>query len=340
MNVAVLGAGVSGLSCAIRLLEAGHAVVLYAERRTPDTTSDRAAAAFTPFHLDDPVALGWARASYRAFEALARTRGAECGVRLGTLRVFTHERRVGLPPWAACVEGCARLAELPRGALDGFAALVPLIDMRRYMPWLEERFQDELGGEFVHARVLELGELFDEGHELVVQAAGLGARRLANDPAVMPFRGQVVHVPNVLGLDEALCEDARGRPPTYAFGFEDRIVVGGTYEADEWIEECSERELVGAIERARELLRRVGLPRAESLGRQRLAAHAGLRPGRRLGGRDDAVRLEREELDDGRVVVHDYGHGRAGVTLSWGCAEAVRELAEGGAALEFSARSA
>jgi D-amino-acid oxidase len=41
----------------------------------------------------------------------------------------------------------------------------------------------------------------------------------------------------------------------------------------------------------------------------------GLRPVR------PAVRLERE----GRVI-HCYGQGGAGVTLSWGCAEEVREL--------------
>jgi D-amino-acid oxidase len=33
------------------------------------------------------------------------------------------------------------------------------------------------------------------------------------------------------------------------------------------------------------------------------------------------VRLEAEERPGGRVVWHNYGHGGAGVTLSWGCAE-------------------
>jgi len=48
---------------------------------------------------------------------------------------------------------------------------------------------------------------------------------------------------------------------------------------------------------------------------------AGIRPYRRGG-----FRLESEELLDGRHLVHNYGHGGAGVTLSWGCAEEVHAL--------------
>jgi len=38
------------------------------------------------------------------------------------------------------------------------------------------------------------------------------------------------------------------------------------------------------------------------------------------------VRLEAGLLPSGRRVVHDYGHGGSGFTLSWGCADEVARL--------------
>jgi len=53
-----------------------------------------------------------------------------------------------------------------------------------------------------------------------------------------------------------------------------------------------------------------------------LTERVGLRPFRRSG-----VRLERDQLRDGRMVIHNYGHGGSGFTLSWGCAREVVDLA-------------
>jgi D-amino-acid oxidase len=53
-----------------------------------------------------------------------------------------------------------------------------------------------------------------------------------------------------------------------------------------------------------------------------IAERVGLRPFRRSG-----VRLERDQSADGRRVIHNYGHGGAGFTLSWGCAREVLDIA-------------
>ena len=50
----MVGAGVSGLSCAIRLLEKGHDVRVMAKEFSPDLVSDVAAALWYPF-LAHPI---------------------------------------------------------------------------------------------------------------------------------------------------------------------------------------------------------------------------------------------------------------------------------------------
>ena len=55
-----------------------------------------------------------------------------------------------------------------------------------------------------------------------------------------------------------------------------------------------------------------------------LEERVGLRPFRKSG-----VRLEKEKLRDGRLVIHNYGHGGSGFTLSWGCGENVLQIATG-----------
>jgi len=51
-----------------------------------------------------------------------------------------------------------------------------------------------------------------------------------------------------------------------------------------------------------------------------LEERAGLRPCR------SAIRLGAERHSSGKLIVHNYGHGGAGVTLSWGCAREVVQL--------------
>ena len=57
-----------------------------------------------------------------------------------------------------------------------------------------------------------------------------------------------------------------------------------------------------------------------ALDRSKIVGYAvGLRPSR------TEVRLESEKVG-GRLLIHNYGHGGAGVTLAWGCADEVASL--------------
>jgi D-amino-acid oxidase len=54
-----------------------------------------------------------------------------------------------------------------------------------------------------------------------------------------------------------------------------------------------------------------------------IAEYVCIRPGRKEG-----VRLERETVEGGFHIIHNYGHGGAGMSLAWGCATDVLNLVE------------
>src|SRR5215213_7648994 len=98
-RVTVVGAGVMGLTCAVRLLEAGHRVDVIARDLPLETTSVVAAALWYPYRaLPRDKVTNWATTSYAVFDALADT-DPESGVRmvLGT-EVFTKAEP---DPWWA-----------------------------------------------------------------------------------------------------------------------------------------------------------------------------------------------------------------------------------------------
>src|SRR5438270_11539942 len=73
MRTLVIGCGVSGLSCGIRLLEAHHDVTIWARELPPNTTSDIAAAVWYPYKAyPQDCVLSWSRRSFEVFAGMAR----------------------------------------------------------------------------------------------------------------------------------------------------------------------------------------------------------------------------------------------------------------------------
>jgi D-amino-acid oxidase len=146
-----------------------------------------------------------------------------------------------------------------------------------------------------------------------VNCAGIGARDLVADGSLFPIRGQLVVVKNP-GLHEFFSEDTGASPDlTHWYPYGDTLVLGGTAQTDDWNREPDPAVAAAIIRRCTEIEPR--LADAEVL-----AHRVGLRPTR------GAVRVE-EESKRGARIIHNYGHGGAGVTLSWGCAVDVVQLA-------------
>jgi len=313
-EVAIVGAGVIGLSAGVRLLEAGFGVVAYAAALTPETTSDVAGAYWYPYRVGPRGRVErWARGTYEALERLAEDPATGVSMR----RVVKLLGPEGEEPWwGEWVRGfeVEPPGRWPLAYAHGHRMVVPLVETPVYMPWVLGRFE-ALGGRVVRRRVGSLGELLGE-HPLVVCCAGLGARELAADDSVTPVRGRVVIVERPEGLDEGLFGWVEGQRLSYIIPRRDGVLLGGTYEP-------GETSLAPDRAAVEEIRRRCVEVEPRLAGAEVLAEKAGLRPVR------PSVRLELEERAGGRAVIYDYGHGGSGYTLSWGCADEVAALARG-----------
>jgi D-amino-acid oxidase len=315
VDTLVVGAGVIGLSVGIRLREAGVDAHVVAAERLDETTSSVAAALWYPYRaLPRERVTAWSRETYADLVSLA-DHGNATGVRLVPGRELVRDA-AGDPWWRDAVPGVGHAPpdELPEGYEDGWVLDLPVVDMTRYLPWLERRLAS-LGGEIVQRRIGSLDEALAEART-VVNCAGLAAAALAADHHdVVPVRGQVVVVERTRGVDEWLLDQSDERALTYVVPREETIVLGGT--ADVGSTDMRPDPATAGLIRAR------CTTFVPALADARVLEHrVGLRPGR------SAVRLELERRPQG-IVVHCYGHGGAGVTLSWGCAaEVVRVYLE------------
>jgi D-amino-acid oxidase len=300
-RVIVVGAGVVGLTCAVRLLQDGHRVDVLARDLPLETTSAVAAALWYPYRAYPfERVTAWSATGYRRFADLAEDERTGVVMRAGT---EVHRSRTPDPWWGPAVPGLTRLADVPAPYADGWTFAAPVVEMPVYLRWLLGEIEQR-GGTVTRMALQSL----PPGADAVVNASGLGARLMAADASLLPVRGQVVYVDQV-GLDRWWL-DASG--PVYVVPRSHDIVVGGTDDEGEWDRTPDPDVAKQILERAIALV--------PELARARVRGHrVGLRPARAQ------VRLEAEDVAGTRVV-HCYGHGGAGVTLSWGCADEVAAL--------------
>lgn len=208
-QIIVIGAGVSGLTSALCLAEAGWPVTVWTAAMPKHTTSAVAGAVWGPRALE-PAAktLAWTERSLQEFRQLAVDPSS--GVRMaqglsvgGILEEFPVDQ--DMPPGVDLIPDLrpAEAADVPAGYRTGFRATMPLIDMPTYLDYLSRRLTDAGSGIELHP-VRSLTEAADAA-PIVINCAGLGARELADDDTVRPFFGQHVVLTNP-GLSELFME--------------------------------------------------------------------------------------------------------------------------------------
>ena len=319
-DVLVVGAGVSGLTTAVCLAETGRSVEIRADRLPEETTSAVAGAIWGP-HLVEAGerAARWRRATLAVLRELsAGPDGRAAGVRTVTgSQVF---RGSPAPPdWLAELGGhrpCGP-AELPPGFRSGWRYAAPVAHMPTYLGYLRARFE-RAGGRLQQGTVASLaGAAREAGAPVVVNCSGAYARRLAGDQAVTPVRGDAVVVANPGVTEFLIAPSDESAELAYVFPHGEQVILGSSEAAGDW-----NLERDPAV--ADRILRDCAAIEPRLRGARVLDHRVGLRPARQ------AVRVEAEPGDGGGpLIVHNYGHGGAGVTLSWGCAHEAASLAAG-----------
>jgi D-amino-acid oxidase len=343
-NVAIVGAGVSGLTCGVLFAERGYRTAIFAKETGQQTTSAAAAAVWFPYDVEPAErVIPWALRTFDVLADLARISAS--GVSIIGARQFSRTGKLPIPNWAIPLgasvlpslstslrtgfveNGAAREAATWTGRpkaertgseriqslesfKSGFSLTVPLMDTTVYLDHLAARFRKARGE--INANVhFENLDNVDRKFDLVINCAGIGARELVRDADLEPHRGQVAIVPRIQGLSCAIvCDDA---PFMYAIPRTNDCVFGGTNDISDNLaaDPATTSRIVAECSRVLD----IDKPPV-------LTERVGLRPFRRSG-----VRLERDRLRDGRPVIHNYGHGGAGFTLSWGCAREVLDIA-------------
>jgi D-amino-acid oxidase len=327
-QVGIVGAGVSGLTCGVVFAERGYRTAIFAKKIGQQTTSAAAAALWFPYDVEPAnKVIPWALETFRTLIDLARH--FETGVSMIELRQLSRAKKIQIPDWAIPLGArrlsavatalCRREAGSRGKSLDtarwlqdfqsGFSLRVPLMDTTIYLDYLANRFL-KADGQINESVCFKKLEDVDAKFDLVINCAGIGARKLASDAELEPHRGQVAIIPKIKEFPFAVvCDD---KPLTYVIPRTNDCIFGGTNECsnDLSIDSAATARIVAQCSRALKIEK----PRV-------LGERVGLRPYRKSG-----VRLERAELRDGRILVHNYGHGGAGFTLSWGCAAEVLQL--------------
>lgn len=354
-RILVIGAGVSGLTTARCLIDAGFSVAVLAEKSAEATPSVIAGALWewppaVCGHHSNQESLQrskqWAVDSYRRFQALSAQPAS--GVRMATA-VFYFRQPIRECPWelakmqeaARHVEGFEHSPSLIErhgvnsaiGLCDAYSFLAPLVETDVYMHWLREGLVKE-GCQFEQRKIsTRLNDVQDSlcaefDAEAIVNCAGLGSMELTGD-AMQPLRGALVRVHNdgvnMPRVATAHCIGLTDRMPQQQMVYiiprgEDMLVLGGIAELGQWNVEIG----MASYEPVRAIWRRcqefLPILQQARIDESRPVA-VGLRP-----YREKNVRLEREP---GCRIVHNYGHGGSGFTFSWGCSQEVVSLLQG-----------
>jgi D-amino-acid oxidase len=309
-KAAVIGVGTIGLSTAILAQEQGYEVTIYSDKLLSATTSMKAAASFKPVLVaENDLASRMLVLSSECFKHIALQYAEIAGV-----RKHIHWEAMSAPreptTYLSLMEAFEVIEQphVPGGYALGWKYHTFFIDTPIFLPWLQQRFMAR-GGAFVllNEPFTSLEQLAALPADVIFNCTGLGARALCHDTQVIPIKGQVALTDAQPEINWSISADG-----FYMYPRRYNTVLGGTAEWQVNDEAVNPAAIDLIIRGNRRILPHV---RTDMIRE----TYAGLRP-----YRAESIRVESENVN-GKHLVHNYGHGGAGLTLCWGSAQIALE---------------
>lgn len=325
VNVAVIGAGVIGLSTALNVQRVvpGARVTVIADKFYEQTTSYGSGGLFIPSAKsfpDVPIEdlRKWTRTSWQFYKDLAL--GSEAGSAGTIVMSGYHLQNTDFGPndplYKEIVFHCEEMSRTDMETLGfqeyrhGLRMTTIVIYMRKYLVWLRKRFERN-GGVLVRKRVSSLEEL-SGAYDLVMNCCGTGSQELVGDTQAYPVRGHIVRIKAPWIKHWIHTDDER------------YIIPGETLVGLGTVAQKGKDSLTVDPKESREIIEKCERLCPNIKGAEIDHEWIGVRPGR------TSIRLEVEIMNFGQKslpVVHNYGHESHGVGLSWGTSVHAADLA-------------
>ncbi|HET9813893.1 MAG TPA: FAD-dependent oxidoreductase [Sphingomicrobium sp.] len=232
--VAVIGAGALGLTTARLVQEAGFPVTVYAKALPPHTTSNIAGGQIETAYLykDDAVTPEWRAQllaamdySWRRWQIMV---GDEYGIRW--LPTYEETDNLGPSPMDPYYPATRRLSQAEHPfPLDSVVRFETMYVETGHFLRQAMRDISIAGGRFEVREFANPQAILGLSERLVFNCTGLGSRDLFGDGELRPARGQLAIL-----LPQPEVRYALSGGPGYMFPRDDGIILGGTFELDQW----------------------------------------------------------------------------------------------------------
>ncbi|KAH8110280.1 D-aspartate oxidase [Phellopilus nigrolimitatus] len=346
--VIILGAGVVGLSTALKVQEKGHAVMIVAEAFQDDPKSIRYTSHWAGAHHvsiadDDVRQQKMDRETFRTMWEMSEAGkdSEQCFLRLPQAEYYCEER-----PGTTSLEVMPDFRKLDEkelfpGSVSGVAFTTLTIDTPVYLKYLLTRFRSQ-GGRTQRAAVHHISQLAEGAYSdklrpaAIIVCTGIGSRALGGveDKDVYPIRGQtvVLHAP---WIRFGRTQSSKDGLWTYIIPRRSGdVIVGGTKTENDWEPNPRPETTADILTRGLALCPELSPsyatnphPTIEDVKPIIVGEGCGLRPARNGG-----IRLETDVLETIAgvkvPVVYNYGHGGYGYQSSWGSASIAADLLE------------